>query len=142
MCRPMNLLLTRSRRLCLECRTPLETLSALFALFVSSSLSLASTDLPPLLPPGVSTIPPSLCLSTTSYPNADAEPQLRRSIAPPAVDAIPPEKSHQSNFSDSLYFTLGCLRLLANFYRSRPDTLTYVLLPLSPEKGIRNTLRR
>lgn len=78
----MHLLLTSSRRLCLEGIAPLETLSALF---VSSSFSL----LIPVLP---SSILP--CLSSRSFSppqlKAEAEPPLYRSLPPPPLPVIMP----------------------------------------------------
>lgn len=102
----MHLLLTSSRRLCLEGIAPLETLSALF---VSSSFSL----LIPVLP---SSILP--CLSSRSFSppqlKAEAEPPLYRSLPPPPLPVIMPclspllsyrlsKDSHRPLLSDKEY---------------------------------------
>lgn len=73
----MNLPLTRSKRLCLEGKTPLDTFSALL---VSSSFSLP----PPALPSPVLPVLPSRCLSPPQL-RADAEPTLRRCLTTPAT---------------------------------------------------------
>lgn len=77
----MNLPLTRSKRLCLEGKTPLDTFSALL---VSSSFSLPPPPArpSPVLPPLMSRYfsPPQL--------RADAEPPLRRCLTPPLMTPV------------------------------------------------------